>query len=597
VPASPAASGGVPVAPKPVAPVALAKEPEPKHSEAKFVAPAPLKVQEPAARIPVVSAPPVVHAAPVLSRPEAALDSASEKSVDAPFPGFDLPRASEAKASIFAPSPQAPGTPSNFSATSLPSVPEVQPAAPPPQPPVAHAPATADPETEALKLHTARLQEQLSTLLFQQPEAVKSAPPAPVAPPLDKQTVVGVAAKVLEFAQSEAAPAPRKPAEPVKLATPPSNSSLTDEELKIPAWLEPLARNAADPVSTQELIEREKAKRQAEKPKVEEDTTEVEAVVEEDTVSELQMPNFGSTLPLDEPIHENVVAPKGSGNGFLIGAVAAGVLLLLGGGWWYMNRQTISSPSSAASASAHAVQLSVPALAAQAKPQVDAPAVASSPVQSSSIPPSTSFSLTNPGSASSNSAPASSSSIPGHNLQSVKNSQNDAATIVPASEVQPVPAAPKKPALGEVRLATPTVTKHLGAQENTDADPGLALTADQPATTDESLGTGMAAASKGPAAPVAPLPIGGAVVQAQLLARVAPVYPQLAKNQHISGDVKIDALIDATGHVTTMRVVSGPTLLHQAAMDSLKLWKYQPASLDGKPVPMHLTVTIQFRLQ
>jgi outer membrane biosynthesis protein TonB len=46
-----------------------------------------------------------------------------------------------------------------------------------------------------------------------------------------------------------------------------------------------------------------------------------------------------------------------------------------------------------------------------------------------------------------------------------------------------------------------------------------------------------------------------------------------------------------------MNVVSGPTLLHQAAMDALKQWKYQPASLDGKAVPMHLAVTIRFRLQ
>ena len=71
----------------------------------------------------------------------------------------------------------------------------------------------------------------------------------------------------------------------------------------------------------------------------------------------------------------------------------------------------------------------------------------------------------------------------------------------------------------------------------------------------------------------------------------------MARNQHISGNVQVDALIDANGRVTTMKVVSGPTLLHQAAMDALKQWKYHPAMLDGKPVAMHLTVTIQFRLQ
>jgi protein TonB len=46
-----------------------------------------------------------------------------------------------------------------------------------------------------------------------------------------------------------------------------------------------------------------------------------------------------------------------------------------------------------------------------------------------------------------------------------------------------------------------------------------------------------------------------------------------------------------------MKVVSGPTLLHQAAMDALRQWKYQPATLNGNTVPMHLTVTILFRLQ
>jgi protein TonB len=100
--------------------------------------------------------------------------------------------------------------------------------------------------------------------------------------------------------------------------------------------------------------------------------------------------------------------------------------------------------------------------------------------------------------------------------------------------------------------------------------------------------------SKGPAAPVT---VGGDVKTAKLLSAVPPVYPALAKNQHISGNVLVDALIDTDGHVTTMKVVSGPTLLHQAAMDALRQWRYQPATLDGKPVPMHLTVTIQFRLQ
>jgi protein TonB len=65
----------------------------------------------------------------------------------------------------------------------------------------------------------------------------------------------------------------------------------------------------------------------------------------------------------------------------------------------------------------------------------------------------------------------------------------------------------------------------------------------------------------------------------------------------LSGDVQIDALIDVNGHVSATKVLSGPALLHQSAIDAVRLWKYQPASLNGKPVAMHLTVTVHFKLQ
>lgn len=599
VPVGPTAVGGTPLAPKPAAPVVVAREPEPKHSQVKVVVPAPQdteipapwKAHAPVATIPVAPAPPIVPAVPVSGKPHTVAESIPEKPVE-PFPAFDLPRTSDVKASIFAPPPQASSSPSAFSPVSLPSVQEAQSATPPSQAP--HTPAASDPETEALKLHTARLQEELSSLLFQKPEEVK---PAPVTPSVDKQTVVGVAAKVLEFAQSEPSPAPVKHAEPAKLAPPPSKSSLDDEELKIPAWLEPLARNAAAPVSTQELIEREKAKRLAEKTNVEESITEAAPIVEEESVTELQVPSFGSALPIDDTSPALESEPRSSGKGLWIAAVAAGVLLLAGGGWWFANRQTISAPSSAALADTRPAQVSVPSTAPQTQPRADAQVPASSAVQSNPAPQSAAFSLTNPGANSSGVAPTNSSTVPVRNQQATKNSQNDGAAVVTASTVEPVPAAPKKPALGEVRLASPVLAKRGKAQDSTDADPGLALNADQPETTDAPLAAGLAVASKGPAAPATPLPVGGDVVQARLVSSVAPVYPQLAKNQHVSGDVRVDALIDADGRVTTMKIVSGPTLLHQAAMDSLKQWKYKPAALDGKPVPMHLTVTIQFRLQ
>jgi len=97
--------------------------------------------------------------------------------------------------------------------------------------------------------------------------------------------------------------------------------------------------------------------------------------------------------------------------------------------------------------------------------------------------------------------------------------------------------------------------------------------------------------------PAAPLPIGGDVKPAKLLKSVQPVYPQMARTQHVSGNVQIDALIDADGNVSAMKVLSGPALLRDAALQSLKQWKYEPAELDGKPTSMHLTVVLQFRAQ
>jgi protein TonB len=97
-----------------------------------------------------------------------------------------------------------------------------------------------------------------------------------------------------------------------------------------------------------------------------------------------------------------------------------------------------------------------------------------------------------------------------------------------------------------------------------------------------------------PAAP--PVPVGGQVQQARLISSVSPAYPPLARSIGLQGDITIDALIDSTGKVTTMKPLSGPVALHQAAMGALRQWKYEPARLDGQPVSTHLSVTMKFRL-
>ncbi len=84
---------------------------------------------------------------------------------------------------------------------------------------------------------------------------------------------------------------------------------------------------------------------------------------------------------------------------------------------------------------------------------------------------------------------------------------------------------------------------------------------------------------------------------ARLVSSAPPVYPPLARSQRVEGDVTVDALIDATGRMTTIKVISGPVLLQQAAVAAVQLWKYEPATLNGGAVPMHVTVIVKFRLR
>lgn len=89
----------------------------------------------------------------------------------------------------------------------------------------------------------------------------------------------------------------------------------------------------------------------------------------------------------------------------------------------------------------------------------------------------------------------------------------------------------------------------------------------------------------------------GPVEPAVLISSVKPVYPSEARSRAIEGDVVMDAIIDETGHVGKMKVISGLSYLRAAAMESLRQWKYQPARSRGQAVSSQMLVTIRFRLK
>jgi protein TonB len=96
--------------------------------------------------------------------------------------------------------------------------------------------------------------------------------------------------------------------------------------------------------------------------------------------------------------------------------------------------------------------------------------------------------------------------------------------------------------------------------------------------------------------PNGPVRVGGHVRPPKPIHMVPPEYPILARETHIQGQVRIDAVLDEQGNVVAMKVVSGPPLLYRAALDALKKWKYEPTYLNDQPVAVQMVVTINFQL-
>jgi len=77
---------------------------------------------------------------------------------------------------------------------------------------------------------------------------------------------------------------------------------------------------------------------------------------------------------------------------------------------------------------------------------------------------------------------------------------------------------------------------------------------------------------------------------------VEPVYPPLARNARVQGQVVLTAIISKDGTIQDVRVLGGHPLLVQAALDAVRQWRYKPYLLNGEPVEVETTVTVNFTL-
>ena len=99
------------------------------------------------------------------------------------------------------------------------------------------------------------------------------------------------------------------------------------------------------------------------------------------------------------------------------------------------------------------------------------------------------------------------------------------------------------------------------------------------------------------AAPASPEPAEPpvAVTKPDIIRKVTPQYPQLARQSHITGTVKVQVTIAVDGHVRDATVVSGNEILAPAAVEAVKQWLYTPIVRNGRPVEATTVVQFDFR--
>jgi TonB family protein len=91
------------------------------------------------------------------------------------------------------------------------------------------------------------------------------------------------------------------------------------------------------------------------------------------------------------------------------------------------------------------------------------------------------------------------------------------------------------------------------------------------------------------------IPSSQGVSGGQLVHRVQPLYPAQARVLRLEGKVVLAAVITEEGKLSDVKVVEGPPVLAQSAVEAVKQWRYKPYELDGKPVKNEIRINIDFK--
>jgi len=86
------------------------------------------------------------------------------------------------------------------------------------------------------------------------------------------------------------------------------------------------------------------------------------------------------------------------------------------------------------------------------------------------------------------------------------------------------------------------------------------------------------------------------ILEGNLIRKVQPVYPPLARSVRIQGPVVLVAIISKAGTIDNLRAISGHPMLVPAALDAVSQWRYRPYILNNEPIEVETQITVNFIL-
>jgi TonB family protein len=141
-------------------------------------------------------------------------------------------------------------------------------------------------------------------------------------------------------------------------------------------------------------------------------------------------------------------------------------------------------------------------------------------------------------------------------------------------------------------------------EQNVTLAPGASVQLKEPlaigqiAETVTVVGAGTSPSTATATAPPRRIRVGGNVQFAKLISKTPPVYPDAERTQGVEATVRVQAIIGKSGNVMDAHVIGGPKQdFADAALNAVRTWQYEPTRLNGEPVEVITTITVNFQLQ